>query len=62
MLKSEIGVEIYVNLMSSRCKCLTQFVQLRWRGVMLSGGVAWCCSGGGRIGEAGWGAGVEGSP
>ena len=46
MIKSEIGVEIYVNLMSSRCKCLTQFVQLRWRGVMLSGGVAWCCSGG----------------
>ena len=46
MIKSEIGVEIYANLMSSRCKCLTQFVQLRWRGVMLSGGVAWCCSGG----------------
>ena len=60
MIKSEIGVEIYVNLMSSRCKCLTQFVQLRWRGVMLSGGVAWCCSGGEnrRSGVGSWSGGL----
>ena len=59
-IKPEIGVEIYVNLMSSRCKCLTQFVQLRWRGVMLSGGVAWCCSGGEnrRSGVGSWSGGL----
>lgn len=46
--------------MSSRCKCLTQFVQLRWRGVMLSGGVAWCCSGGEnrRSGVGSWSGGL----